>query len=79
MRKLILALALIPAAAGCVDRGACLASHTEHTDGYSTVVTTPVFGPNGTVSYAMIPQYIPESDNDVCDRWEFPDGRPEGR
>ncbi len=77
MRKLlILALALVPAAAGCVDRGACLSSHVEQNPGYTYVQNQTYDG--GKTYYPTIVT-IPPSEDTVCDRWEFPDGRPEGR
>lgn len=70
-------VALILVLAGCApDRGACLASHPEHSDGYMLPVMTPVWGSSGTVSYTTTLTYIPPSDYDQCDRWEFPEGRP---
>ena len=68
---------------GCmVDRGQCLASHHEHEDGYTSYEYAPNgFGMSGgiamggTGSYRLV--YHPDRDWDVCDAWEFPEGRPQ--
>lgn len=55
------------------DRGACLSSHV--TPAYSYIQPTYLPGPNGTVTTTYMPVFVPEGTE--CDRWEFPDGRPE--
>ena len=76
MKKIIAALAATAALAlgGCVDRGKCLSSTTVHHEGF--FYTTYVPGPNNTMTPIM--QYMPDSDEEVCTTWEFPDGRPKG-
>ncbi|WP_037500534.1 hypothetical protein [Sphingomonas jaspsi] len=60
--------------AGCVDKGRCLQSHVEHSDEF--VMLQPIIdGSGGTI---FIPVTYPASDTTVCDRWEFPEGRPHG-
>lgn len=54
-----------------VDRGQCLASHTETVEGY--YYTTYI--QSGSVSVPIM-NYSPPYDVEVCDRWEFPEGRP---
>ena len=63
----VLATAALLASCAQPDRGRCLASHLEKhyhpTDVYI----------GGSAGYTH--EYIP-SDDPVCDRWEYPDGRP---
>lgn len=79
MKKLFASLAAL---AGClgmtacaVDRGNCLASHPAHSDGY--FYTTPMSYDGGKTFVQQL-QYMPDSDWEQCDRWEFPEGRPGG-
>ena len=82
MRNKNLTLALAATAAlmlaGCgKDRGECLASHVEHPEGWMMPITTWVSTGNGAMTPITTLQYIPPSDDTVCDKWQFPKGRPE--
>lgn len=70
MKIAVLLLSCISLAA-CADKGKCLQSHTERVDGY--YYTTFIMS-----GQTMIPitHYSPPYDKTVCDRWEFPDGKP---
>jgi len=78
MKKLLLglvALTIPTALAGCgKDLGACLSSHTEHRDSYMTSDMTSF---DGGKTYTFLPRLVPAQDWSECDRWEFPNGRPE--
>lgn len=63
-----LVLLAILALSGCVDRGECLSSHSE-----TVLIPQYIYGSNGEI---QVMWYAP-SEQTVCDRWEFPDGRPE--
>jgi hypothetical protein len=64
---MLIATAALLSSCAQPDRGRCLESHLEKhyhpTDVY-------IGGPAGYTH-----EYIP-SDDPVCDRWEYPDGRP---
>jgi hypothetical protein len=58
---------------GCVlDRGRCLHSHHVHED--ARVVVLPEYNIALKVTLPVTHVY-PERDYDVCDRWEFPQGK----
>ena len=65
--SLLLAVPIVFSSCARPDRGRCLESHLEKhyhpTDVYI----------GGSAGYTH--EYIP-SDDPVCDRWEYPDGRP---
>lgn len=68
MKKALIAVALLVALSSCVDRGDCLASHD-----VDSSYMQYIYNPNGTIaSFYWVP-----STTTVCDRWEFPDGRPQ--
>ena len=68
-RPVIVGLAVAALLSSCAqpDRGRCLASHLE-----KHYQPTDVFL-GGFAGYTH--EYIP-SDDPVCDRWEYPNGRP---
>lgn len=70
MKRFLLIAALAASLTACSkDRGQCLASHVEHVPSYS--YTTFV-----QVDKVMVPivNFVPESDQTVCDQWERPNG-----
>lgn len=69
------ALAFALALASCgLDRGRCLQSHRER---YTWLMPIQVGStPCGNGCSVPLYTYIPmEDEHDVCDRWEFPEGR----
>lgn len=69
MRSSTIAMAIAALLSSCAqpDRGRCLESHLEK-HYHPTEVYLGGFG-------GYTHEYIP-SDDPVCDRWEYPDGRP---
>lgn len=55
-----------------IDHGRCLKEHQVHHDSYVIPQMLPV-GPNGQLMTIM--KIVPASDELVCDKWEFPNGR----
>lgn len=71
---MFVAVALLPACAP-VDRGRCLQSHIQPAWMQMLPMTRCGGNPMRCTTQIM-PIFHPETL--VCDRWEFPDGRPEG-
>lgn len=69
----LVGLSCVALAACAVDRGACQASHMEHQDGY---MTSDAMSFDGGKTTTFMPRWVPDSDWTVCDKWEFPNGRP---
>ena len=65
--RIALAISAIALIAGCAtpDRGQCLASHEELRPGPPIVMPSGLVVPSGNYSKVQ-----------VCDQWEFPNGRP---
>ncbi|UGY15146.1 hypothetical protein HAP48_0042580 [Bradyrhizobium septentrionale] len=63
--------------AGCgIDRGQCLADHEETSTWMMPVQTGSISCGNGCTM--PIYTHIPIEDHHrTCDRWEFPEGRPQ--
>lgn len=70
MKSLLLCL-LVLVSSGCVDKGRCLEQHTQ-------LVLVPQYMTtcsNNVCSMRLM--YFMPVNTVVCDRYEFPDGRPE--
>lgn len=64
------AIMLLAALSGCVDRGQCLHAHYEES-GYWNYI----YGTN----MQLMGMYWVDTSGNVCDRWEFPDGKPKSK
>jgi hypothetical protein len=74
MKKLALALTSLALLSSCIDRGRCLESHVVHHPETFWIEFQHI----GTVNMPVT-HVIPAHDETVCDRWEFPNGRPKER
>ncbi|MFZ5715770.1 MAG: hypothetical protein ACOY3N_23330 [Bradyrhizobium sp.] len=68
-------VAALLALGGCKDYGKCLASHVEPYTWMMPIQTGSVSCGNGCSMPIYV--YVPIDDKrTVCDRWEFPEGKP---
>lgn len=71
MTRLAIVLLAVVASCAQIDRGRCLRSHTR--PGFFLLM--PITNCNrGSCTTTFIPIWQPPAE--VCDQWEFPEGRP---
>lgn len=72
MKTIIFTLAMCAASFGCTDRGKCLAQHSERV----WFQPAPIVIPQGNSQPPMVINQVGFwTDETVCDKWEFPNGK----